>query len=555
VVSLLTLLTACGSSATPTPQSQATSGAATAGGSTTTSYDRVDNTIANDHNGSGGTLTIALSAGNLPFPNTPPNEGYEGQRFVGYQIYDTIVGLNYDQGDTVPVPSPGLAEKWSVADDKITWTFQIRKGVKFHDGTDLDAEAIVFNLNRISNKDFEYYDPSIAGLSGLSIQGIKSYKATSQYELEIKTPAPYAFLPWDLSHVFIASPTAIKKYGNKDYIQHATGTGPFKMTNYVDGQVMELVPNENYWKGRPKLDKLVLRPMPDPATRLAALQSGEVNWAEVPPPDSVKQLSDKGFNVLLKQYPHTIIFSLNTYDKPFSDPKVRQALQYAIDRDGMCNSLLKGLCYPAYQYLFKGHPWYDDQFGATYKYDPAKAKQLLAEAGYPNGFKFTLAYPTGGSGNMWPGQMMELVQANYKAVGIDMTLAPLEWNTIISLIIAGAGDPASKKYDAVYISLAPDSPSAIYQFFSETRIPPKGCCNSTGYSNPKVEQLFSQAVAEFDPGKLDNLIKQAMGQVAADAPFTFVVHDLNLRVLSPKVRGFVPSRSWFANLNNVWVKG
>jgi ABC-type transport system substrate-binding protein len=127
VITVLSLLTACGNSATPIPAAQSTTAAGTAGA--TTSYDKVDATIANDRSGKGGTLTIGMSAGNIPFPNTPPNEGYEGQRFVGYQIYDTIVGLNYDQGDTVPVPGPGLAEKWAVGDDKITWTFQIRKGV------------------------------------------------------------------------------------------------------------------------------------------------------------------------------------------------------------------------------------------------------------------------------------------------------------------------------------------------------------------------------------------------------------------------------------------
>jgi len=517
------------------------------------SPDRVDMSIATDRSGSGGTLIIGMSAGNVPYPNTPPNEGYEGTRFVGNQIYDELTPVNYDQGDTVPTPSPGLATDWSVGDDKLTWTFHLRKGVKFHDGTEFNADALVFDFDRVLKKDFQYFDTAAAASGGFNLLKIDTYRAVDPYTFEIKTKGEYSFLPWDMSHFMVASPTAVKTYGFQEYIKHATGTGPYKMTKYVDGQVMELEPNADYWGGKPKLDKIVLRPMPDPATRLAALQSGEINWAEVPPPDSVQQLQAQGFNILLKQYPHTIIFALNTYDKPFNDVRVRQALQYAVDRVGMCTSLLKGLCMPASQYVYPGHPWYDTDFGQTYTYDPGKARQLLADAGYPNGIKMSIAYPTGGSGNMWPPQMMELVQSNYKAAGIDLQLVPLEWNSIISLFIGGFSDPANKKYDAIYISLAPDSPTFTFFSFTSDGLPPN-CCNPTGYTNPKVEALWKSVQSEFDPTKQDDLLKQMQGLIAADASFTYVVHDLNLRVLSPKVRGFMPSRSWFADLRNVWIK-
>jgi peptide/nickel transport system substrate-binding protein len=548
------LLAACRPAAAPAAGASATNAPAASAKGAPTSYDRVDNTIATDRSGSGGTLIIGMSAGNIPYPNTPPNEGYEGTRFVGNQIYDELTPVNYDQGDAVPTPGPGLATDWSVADDKITWAFHLRKGVKFHDGTEFNADAVVFNFDRLLNKDFEFYDATAAASNGFNLLKVDTYRAVDQYTLEIKTRGPYSFLPWDMSHMMIASPTAVKTYGVQEYIKHATGTGPFKMTRYIDGQVMELDPNENYWGGKPKLDKLILRPMPDPATRLAALQSGEINWAEVPPPDSVDQLSKQGFNVILKQYPHTIIFALNTYDKPFNDVRVRQALQYAVDREGMCTSLLRGLCMPASQYVYPSHPWYDPTLGATFHLDVAKAKQMMADAGYPNGFKMAIAYPTGGSGNMWPGPMMELVQTNFKAVGIDVQLVPLEWNNIITLFIGGFSDPANKKYDAIYISLAPDAPPFTFQSFTSDGLPPNGCCNATGYVSQKVDDLVHQAQNEFDTQKQDALLQQAQGTLASDSSFTFVVHDLNLRVLSAKVRGFMPSRSWFADLRNVWVK-
>jgi peptide/nickel transport system substrate-binding protein len=511
-----------------------------------------DEAIAKDRSGSGGTLTVAMSAGNIPYPNTPPNEGFEGRRFVGYQIYDGILNFNLDQPDSVPVPGPGLAESWKIEDDKLTWTFKLRQGVKFHDGTPFGADDVVFNLDRMLNKDFEFYDPDVSLLNRSNLISVDSYKKVDENTVQIKTKYPYSILPYEMCFITIASPTTIKKVGNKDYIKTPVGTGPFKVVKYTDGQALELEPNAEYWGGKPKLDKLILRPMPDPATRLAALQSGEVQWAEVPPPDSVAQLRSGGFNVLLKQYPHTILFFLNLNDPPFNNPKVRQAIQYAVDRDKMCNDLLNGLCTPSYQYWYEGHPWYNAEIGKKYAYDPARAKALLAEAGFPSGLQINIAYPTGGSGNMWPQPMMELLQANFKAVGIDMKITPLEWNNILTIQRASFNAPESRIYNGMFFSVGSLAPTSFMGFL-QSRVPPAGCCNPTVYNSDKYEQLIKQATEEFDVGKQNAIFNQAIGVLDEDSPVLFVVHDLNLRVLSPKVRGFVQPQSWFADLKNVWV--
>ncbi len=512
-----------------------------------------DEAAAKDRSGSGGTLTIAMSAGNVPYPNTPPNEGFEGRRFVGYQIYDGILNFNLDQAESVPVPSPGLAESWKIEEDKLTWTFKLRPNVKFHDGTAVDVDAIMFNLDRMLKKEgFEFYDPDVSLLNRSNLISVDTYKKVDENTFQIKTKYPFSIMPYEMCFITIASPAQIKKVGNKDYIKTPIGSGPFKVTKYVDGQVLELEPNAEYWGGKPKLDKLILRPMPDPATRLAALQSGEVQWAEVPPPDSVAQLRSSGFNVLLKQYPHTILIFLNLNDPPFNNPKVRQALQYAIDRDKMCTDLLNGLCVPSYQYWYEGHPWFNTGVGKKYAYDPAKAKALLAEAGFPNGVSIDVTYPTGGSGNMWPQPMMELLQANFKAVGIDMKITPLEWNNILTLYRASFNSPDTRKYNGMFFSVASLAPTSITNFM-QSRIPPAGCCNAAAYNSPDFEKLAQAGTEEFDKAKQDALFNQAMGVEAEESPTLFVVHDLNLRVLSPKVRGFVMAQSWFADLKNVWV--
>jgi peptide/nickel transport system substrate-binding protein len=459
--------------------------------------------------------------------------------------------LNVEQGDTSPVPSPALATKWGVGPDKITWTFDLRKGVKFHDGTPFNADAVEFQLKRLLTKDFELYDAVSAGASASNLGTIDTFRAVDDYTFEIKTKVPDAFLPWELS-TLIPSPTAVKKYGNKDYVNHATGTGPFIMSKYVDGQVMELTPNPEYWNGPPKLDKMTLFPMPEPNSRLAAFTAGQINWVEVPPPDSVPQLKAGNNQVLLKQYPHAIILALNLNSEPFNNQKVRQALQYAIDKDKMCNSLLNNCGTPAYQWMYKGHPWWNTDFGDRYHYDPARAKQLLTEAGYGSGMSITVPYPSSGSGNMWPPPMMELIQANFKAIGVEMTTLPVEWVTLTSMNRAGFGSPDNAKYQAMYYSPNTSAPHTMLNF-TQGRIQPNGCCNVYGYVDPAVEETVKAAQGEFDQTKQDALLARAMGQVAEGSPTVYVVHDLNLRVLAPQVKGFVQPQAWVADFTKITV--
>lgn len=509
---------------------------------------------AKDTSGSGGTLIIGMSATNIPIPNTPPDNGFEGRRWVGYQIYDGLANWDLAQGETVPMPKPALATEWKVSDDKLTWTLTLRRGVKFHDGTPFNAEAVVFNFDRIMNKEFQYYDPDLFTPNVTQTQQIANYRAIDEFTVDITTKFPYSFFLYDMAYITFASPTQVKKVGNKEYIKSPVGTGPFKVDKYIDGQAMELVPNKDYWGNKPKLDRVVLKPMPEPATRLAALQSGQIHWAEVPPPDAKKQLEAEGYNISLKQYPHAIIFPLDTTEKPFDNPKVREALQYAIDRTGLCQALLGGLCTPSHQLMYKGHPWYNEAVGEKYKYDPAKAKAMLAEAGYANGFKATFPYTTGGSGNMWPGPMMEKLQQDLRAVGVDLTIVPMEWNTLISTIrLTFKDDGNRQKFDGMWSSPATNAPVSLTSYIS-ARIPPDGCCNVSLYRSAEYDKLMQEAREEFNQAKQDAILNKAMGVLATDSPHLYLVHDLNFRVLSPKVRGFTQSQSWFADLTTVWMK-
>ncbi|MGK2966668.1 MAG: ABC transporter substrate-binding protein [Tepidiformaceae bacterium] len=511
-----------------------------------------DDVAANDDSGSGGTLRIGMSAGNIPIPNTPATEGGEGSRFVGTQVYDALINWNLTENtDKSALPGPGLAESWEVGTDQLTWTFNLRAGVTFHDGTPWDADAAIFQFDRLMNERFEYYDGTLRAGNAQALAMLSGYKKVDEMTIQLVTKIPNSFLFWALPNLLFPSPAAVMEYGNKDYAQHAVGTGPFKIERYVDGQIMELIPNEDYWGGAPKLDKLILYPMPEPATRLAALQSAEIDWAEVPPPDSYETLKAAGFNIQLKPYPHVITYQLNIAKAPFDDVKVRQALNYAVDREGTCEGLLNGLCLPASQYVPPGNPWFDESYEG-YSYDPEKAKALLAEAGYPDGFKMTVAYPPGGSGNMWPVPMNEKLQQDMAAIGVEMELVPVEWNNIIAGYRAGFANPDWSKYDAIHISLGATQPIALLNYSTVT-IPPAGCCNTTGFSDSEIDAMFVKSQEEFDLDLQAELLAEAQSRVTEQAPYIITVHDLNFRVLSPKVRGFEMAQSWVQNLKTVWV--
>jgi len=502
--------------------------------------------------GSGGTLRIAMTAANIPIPDQFVTEGGEGIRFVGVNVYDRLLNWDADQGERPPQPVPGLAESYEVGDDQLTWTFKIRPGVTFHDGTPVDVEAIKFSFDRVLDQEFEYYSAEQAGLGGSNLAQIASYRIVDDSTFEIVTKQPWSFLPYDVAQIAIVSPTAVTTHGNEEYAQHAVGAGPFEIDRYVEGEVMELVAFEDYWGGRPKLDRIILTPRPEPASRLSALEAGEVDWAEIPPPDAIAQLEAQGFQIVMGQYPHAIVYLLNNHRPPFDDVRVRHAVAYGIDREGMM-ALINDVGIPADQYFYEGHPWRDDTFEG-YHHDPEKAKQLLAEAGYADGLSIKVAHPASGSGNMFPGIMNEKFQQDMAAIGIQVELVPMEWTALLTVYRAGLASAEGSQYDAMYFSPNTQAPMFAFASYLTERIPPEGCCNAMGYSNPEADALMERAAATFDIDEQNELLRTFHGTWIREAPSVPVAHDLNLRVLSPKVHGWVQPQSWWGDFKQVWVE-
>jgi peptide/nickel transport system substrate-binding protein len=495
----------------------------------------------------GGTLIIGMTAAQLPGldAGTFESEGWEGERFVGFQLYDGLTRYDLNQDKTGPTVQPDLAESYTSSPDATTWTFKLRAGVTFHDGTPWDADAAVFGLDRLLNKDSPYYSEENAGLISYYSGAIKSYRKVDAMTIEITTKTPYAMLPNDLPFLVFPSPTAVKAAGNGKFKDHPIGTGPFKFSKLISGGSVEFVGNGDYWNGAPKLAKVILRPIPEATARVAALRSGEVNWIEFPAPDDAKTLAGENFQVLTNPYSHIWPWIFDTSKGPLSDARVRLALNLAIDREGLSKGILSGYGTPAYQYVPKPDAAYR-KAGDTLSFDPGRAKQLLTQAGYPNGFSMKVAFPTSGSGNMVPTPMNEKLQSDLAKVGVKVELLPVEWSVMITDWYAGTMSNGS---DAVNISLGFDPPIAWDLYFGST-----SPFNVGHYKNPKFDELWAKVVGELDETKRADLIAQINAEVLqVDQPWLVVVSDLNPRALAKSVKGFIQPKSVWVDLTHITI--
>ena len=509
--------------------------------------------------GRGGVLRIGMTASDIPYTAGQPDQGGEGYRFIGYQMYDALINWDLTQGDRLPDLVPGLAERWEVSpEDNTRWIFYLRRGVKFHDGSEFNADAVIWNMERVRNKDAPQYDPKQAGMVDFRIPLLKGWRKIDDYTVEFTTIRPSSFVPYQVCYVLFSSPTQWEKMG-RDWgkvAMNPAGTGPFKLTRLVPRERAELEPFMDYWDKRrlPRADKVILFPMPETTTRLAGLRTGQVDWIEVPPPDGIPSLRQAGFQIILRSYPHNWTYSLNLTRPPWDHKLVRQAANYAIDREGLCKSLLNGTCAPAISEVYPGHPWFGNP-KVRYEYDPKRAKELLKQAGYEGKrLKTSALISTSGSGQMLPLPMNEYVQESLREVGIDLELIPIEWNALLLRWRKGFQDAENAAIGAMNVSYGFIDPfSTFTRFFHSGSQPPKSQ-NIMPYINPEVDRLIEAAEQEFDLNKQNQILATAHEVIVEDAPWVFIVHDLNPRALSPKVKGYIQAQSWFQDLTLPWVE-
>ena len=505
------------------------------------------------------TLRIAMTTSDVPTTGGIPDNGSEGGRFAGYPIYDALVNWDFTKTDAIDDLTPGLASEWQIdPDNHKRWLFKLRPGVKFHDGTTLTAEDIIWNFDRHLKEDAPHFDKAQARGYRTYTSMVEKYEKVDDSTVALYTRVPFSMLPYLISRVFIVSPTQYKKIGNwQDFQKAPAGTGPFKVENVTPRTSIELARFDDYWdKTRvPKLKKLILLPLPDANTRVAALRSGQVDWIEYPAPDSIPGLKSAGFQIVTKPYPHIWAWHANNGKaSPISDRRVRLALNYGLDRESLVE-MLGGTAIPARGPWPEGYKYFGNP-KENFTYQPEKAKALLKEAGYgPGGkvLKLKVQIPTAGSGNMVPLPMGEFVQQSFKELGIEVEYEVVDWGTMLTTMRTRPDAPNIPHRDVVNHGLPLSDPTQFFLNFHGASAPPNGS-NWSLYANPKVDAALDKAFETFEPVERDRLIAEAHAMVVDDAPWLFVVHDLNPRALSPKVKNFKQAQSWYQDLTQLTVQ-
>jgi len=419
---------------------------------------------------------------------------------ISNNIFDTLVRLN-ERNDY----EPWLAESWENPDDN-TWIFHLREGIKFTNGEPVDAHAVKYSLERI-------IDPEVKSPQASRLSFVQEIQAPDAKTVVIKTKEPYAALLNIMTLMFIVPPKAVEEMGNEKFAQSPIGSGPFIFEEFTAGEKVVLKANKDYWKGAPKIDKVIFRPISEASTRIASLKTGEVDIIMAIPPNNLKDLQSSPDIKTTAKTGVMLYMGLDTFTAPLDNVKVRQAINYAIDKETIVNSILLGTAKVMAGPVFDVTKGFDPNI-KPYPYDVEKAKQLLKEAGYEKGFKLKLATPPQGvEGTTNTLEVAQAIAAQLKEVGIEVEL--------------DITDPATQ------FQRYKNREFQSYLFTWDTQVEPDRYLYSLFdsdargyyYKNTDVNNLLRKGRATMDQAEREVIYKQLHKLLYDDAPWGFLYNQ------------------------------
>lgn len=500
-----------------------------------------------------------ISMADIPLTTGQPDRGAGAYQFTGHTIYDPLVAWEANVGNRPGKLMPGLASEWKVdPKDNKKWLFTLRKGVTFHDGSAFNADAVIWNLEKVLNDKSPQFDAKQSAQVRPRIPSIASYRKVNDSTVEITTKDVDALFPYQLPWFLISSPAQWEKLG-RDWNKVASqpsGTGPFRLDKLVPRERADLVKNTGYWdKARmAKTDRIVLVPIPDALTRANALMNGQVDIIETPPPDVLPQLQSGGFKLVKNVTPHVWPYHFSTQPgSPWTDIRVRKAANLAIDRDSVVK-LLNGLATPARGQVDATSHWFGKP-SFQLKYDLAAARALMAQAGYSQAkpLKAKVIIAQGGTGQMLSLPMNEFIQQSLAEIGIQLEFDVVELENLYLHWRSGAKADmnAGKGITAINLGYVTADPFYAITRFADSRYMAPNGVNWGGYANPKVDGALDKVRTSFDVKTQDALLAGVHQAMVDDALMLWVVHDVNPHAISPKVKEFVQAQHWFQDLTTI----
>lgn len=462
---------------------------------------------------------------------------------VSRHIFEPLVGEDLTATTGVPGLVPVLATKWEHSDDGRVWTFQLREGVTFHDGSPFDAAALDKNVRRVWDRDYEFFDQESAGRARVWFDNLRAARPTGSHSYTFEFDKPFHGFPRILAQSMytlpVGNPAVWEKFGNNGFADHPEGTGPYRFGSRAIGDRIVLQRNDNYWGTRPRPDTLTFRVIPNNQTRVASLLNGEVDLVSYVPPDDVDTLENVGFNVPEGTGAELVYFSFNRRNPVFDDDRVRRALIHGLDREALAAEVYNGYATPQYSFLPPGNEAYDPA-ARDFPYDTDLARRLLAEAGYgPGELRFNLVIDVANE------NLGQWLQAHLKKIGVEVEIVSLE----------------RANYSARVYNPKPGDGLSIDEF-GETNAE----WLHNGYNGlqnrgldpadyPEVTTAIRTALYTPDANARISLWKQAEAQLRKNALVIPAVNLTRYYATGPNVEGFVyPATNWY-DLSPVWLSG
>ena len=443
---------------------------------------------------------------------------------IASHIYETLFELQPD-GTIVP----HLAESYDVSEDGTVWTLQIRDDVTFHDGTPLTAEVVKGSLDR-------FLDPDNAFTFRFLLDRIEEVTVTGDHTVELTLSTPFAPLLSHLTHntTAIVLPAAVEEFG-EDFAENPVGTGPFAFDSWQRGQRVDLMRNDAYWGEAPGVEGVRFLAVPENTTRMALVESGEAHVAVRVPPQDISRL-DTLPNVTVENVSsvRTIYMYFNHTMEPFDDVRVRQAFNHAVNKEEIAEFVLGGAVRPSDAAIAPGIFGYTPV--GTYEYDPERARELLAEAGFEDGLSTSLYSPTGRY--LQDIQVTEAIQSQLAEVGIDASIETLEWSAYLDLTRQPPEDNIVPIALLGWGTVTGDADYGLFPLFHSSQHVPDGS-NRAFYANPAVDELLSEGRTNTDPDAREQIYAEALEIIHEDAPWLFLHSETQLVAVNDDVQGLV----------------
>ncbi len=459
--------------------------------------------------------TVRIGLPSFPPSNADPFDATARASLLSTRaVYDTLAELGLDLR-----PRPALAASWRNVDPN-TWVVTLKPGITFSNGEPLSADAVVVSYM------FPKSPEARTLITAAEVQNIASVRAIDKLTVEFKTTNPDPAFTRRMAIIPIVPPAYWKKVGHAGFVKAPVGTGPFIVENWTTARVT-LTAFKNSWRA-PRTDRLEILNLPLVTARIQALMSNRIDIASDVGPDNIETLMRNGYAIYQRPVSAVDVMALNTLlpNSPFKDVRVRQALNYAIDRQGIASTILHDRVPPASQPAARANPDYDPEIKA-YPFDPKKAKALLAEAGYPNGFAFTYEMNNAGGADM--AAIMEQVARNLSQVGVRMEIRPVPWPQIVRNVRQGTWQ--AEAFGLEYEVLPTGDTLWPYRLHSCAWTHP-------WYCDDAVMPLIAEAKSTFDDNRRRDVVRKILDRTQEQAASVLLFEPAGLDGLSPKVMNY-----------------